>query len=88
MKQKKFYLSASSKIIHKMRHHKAYPWVPAHFAGGYSVIKLESAIGRFSVCGGSLWRHNSSTPQCDPTRRAFDIIGKFGGLSYDIKKGH
>ena len=28
-----------------------------------------------SACGGSLQRHNSSRPQCDPARRAFCSIG-------------
>ena len=33
-------------------------------------------LAGFSACGGSLQRHNSSPPQCDPTQRAFYIIGK------------
>ena len=32
-------------------------------------------LAGFSACGGSLQRHNSSPPQCDPTQRAFYIIG-------------
>ena len=32
-------------------------------------------LAGFSACGGSLQRHNSAPPQCDPTQRAFYIIG-------------
>ena len=32
-------------------------------------------LAGFSACGGSLQRHNSSWPQCDPARRAFCSIG-------------
>ena len=39
------------------------------------------ATAGFSACGGSLQRHNSPPPQCDPTRRAFAFTGKFNEVS-------
>ena len=43
-------------------------------------------LAGFSACGGSLQRHNSSPPQCDPTQRAFYIIGNSNGIFYYTKK--
>ena len=40
-------------------------------------------LAGFSACGGSLWRHDSLSPQCDP-RGAFFI--SWDVLSYEIKK--
>ena len=37
--------------------------------------KKESCFAGFSACGGLLLQHNSSSPQCDPARSVFYVIG-------------
>ena len=43
-------------------------------------------LGTFSACGGSLVRHTSYPPQCDPARRAFCVIGNSSKFSITQKR--
>jgi hypothetical protein len=49
------------------------------------MYKKKSCFTGFSACGGSLLRHITLPPQCDPARRAFYCIGDFIEISYAIK---
>ena len=60
-------------------------WFPGFFF--FKIISRKNpATAGFSACGGSLQRHNSPPPQCDPARRAFYFTGKFNEVSCKVKK--
>ena len=58
----------------------SYDWTLIHLFlyGKYLILKhlIQERIlqAGFSACGGSLQRHNSSPPQCNPARKAFNFL--------------